>query len=308
MVRDRNRNSDATRLAQMKPPPFEYLCPASVEEALAQLSSYDGDAKILAGGQSLVPMLNFRLLSPRALVDINRIEGLDFIEASDGGVRIGALVRHSAIERSPLVREKLPILAVAAREIGHLAIRNRGTFAGSVAHNDPAAEWPLLCTLLDARIHTRGASGERTLAVADFFLSYMGTALDGAELVTEVEIPGLAPNSGWAFEEFSRRRGDPAIVSVAATLSVDGGAVKRARVALGGVGLCALRAAQAEALLAGQRVDEALLAPVCEAVRDASDPSGDVHASADFRRHLVGVLTRRVVRLAWERAQRGDLR
>lgn len=292
----------------MKPPPFEYLCPASVEEALAQLSSFDGEAKILAGGQSLVPMLNFRLLSPSALVDINRIEGLDFIEASDGGLRIGALVRHSAIERSPLVREKLPILAVAAREIGHLAIRNRGTFAGSLAHNDPAAEWPLLCTLLDARIRTRGTSGDRTLDVADFFPSYMGTALQDAELVTEVEIPGLAPGSGWAFEEFSRRCGDPAIVSVAATLAVEGGAVKRARIALGGVGPCALRAAQPEALLAGQRLDAALLARVCEAARDASDPSGDVHASADFRRHLIGALARRVVQLAWERAQRGGLR
>jgi len=287
----------------MKPPPFEYLCPASVDEALTQLSSYDGDAKILAGGQSLVPMLNFRLLSPRALVDINRIEGLDSIEPSDGGLRIGALVRHHAVESSPLVRERLPILAVAAREIGHLAIRNRGTFAGSLAHNDPAAEWPLLCTLLDARLRTRSTSGERTLDVADFFVSYMGTALEDVEIVTEVEIPGLAPGSGWAFEEFSRRCGDFAIVSVAATLSVDGGAVERARIALGGVGLCALRAAQAEALLVGQRLDEALLARVCEAARDASDPSGDVHASADFRRHLVGVLTRRVIQVAWERAQ-----
>ncbi len=287
----------------MKPPAFEYLQPSSVDEALEQLARWGGDAKVLAGGQSLVPMLNFRLASPRALVDIGRIDGLDGIEAARRGLRIGALTRHRAIETSPVVIEQLPILAAAARWIGHLAIRNRGTLGGSLAHADPAAEWPLLCTLLDARIHTRRAAGERALPAGEFFVSYLASALEDAELVTHVEIPALAPGSGWGFEEFSRRCGDFAIASVAVVLRRDGGAMRDARLALGGVGLTPLRVAGAEALLDGARLDDALLARVAQTARDAADPTGDIHASSDFRRHLVEVLTRRAVRAAWERAR-----
>ncbi|HEY5658722.1 MAG TPA: xanthine dehydrogenase family protein subunit M [Myxococcota bacterium] len=287
----------------MKPPAFEYLRPESVDEALAQLASRGGDAKILAGGQSLVPMLNFRLLTPSALVDIGRLPGLDAIEPTQRGVRIGALARHRAIETSPVVAEHLPILAAAARWIGHLAIRNRGTFGGSLAHADPAAEWPLLCTLLDAQIHTRGAAGARALPAREFCVSTMATALEDAELVTAIEIPALAPGAGWGFEEFARRRGDFAIASAAVVLRRDGARVRDAKVALGGVGLTALRAPEAEALLDGASLDDALLARVGEAAREASDPTSDLHASADFRRHLVDVLTRRAVRAAWSRAQ-----
>jgi len=287
----------------MKPPDFEYLRARSVDEALEQLAHWGGDAKLLAGGQSLVPMLNFRLLSPRALVDIGRIDDLDGIEATRKGVRIGALVRHRAIETSPVVIERLPIFAAAARWIGHVAIRNRGTLGGSLAHADPAAEWPLLCTLLDAQIHTRSAAGERVLPADAFCVSYLTSALEDAELVTHVEIPTPATDAGWGFEEFARRQGDFAIASVAVVLRRAGDAVRDAQLALGGVGLTALRAREAEVLLAGARFDEALLARVAEAARDASDPTGDIHASADFRRHLVGVLTRRALSAAWQRAR-----
>jgi CO/xanthine dehydrogenase FAD-binding subunit len=287
----------------MKPPAFEYLRPDSVEETLSLLASRGTDAKILAGGQSLVPMLNFRLSSPRVLLDINRIDDLDAVESTKRGLRIGALARHRSIETSPVVSERLPILSAAARWIGHLAIRNRGTLGGSLAHADPAAEWPLLCVLLDAQIHTRGPAGERALPARDFFVSYMTTALDEAELVTQVEIPALAPGAGWSFEEFARRRGDFALASAGVTLRRHGDAVREPKIALGGVGLTALRASEAEALLDGATLDEELLARVGEAARDASDPTGDIHASADFRRHLVDVLTRRAVRDAWERVE-----
>lgn len=287
----------------MKPPAFEYLRPGSVDEALSQLASRGEEAKVLAGGQSLVPMLNFRLLSPRTLVDIGRIRGLDFIEPTQRSVRIGALTRHRAIEISPIVAERLPILTAAARWIGHLAIRNRGTLGGSLAHADPAAEWPLLCALLDAQIRTRSASGERTLPARNFCVSTMTTALEGAELVTEVEIPTPAPGAGWGFEEFARRHGDFAIAAVAVVLRREGSEVRDARLALGGVGLTPLRAPEAEALLDGARLEEELLARVAQAAREASDPTGDIHATADFRRHLVEVLTRRALRAAWGRAQ-----
>jgi carbon-monoxide dehydrogenase medium subunit len=247
-------------------------------------------------------MLNFRLLSPQVLLDIGRIDGLDGVEPTPQGVRIGALARHRSVETSPVVAERLPILAEAARWIGHLAIRNRGTLGGSLAHADPAAEWPLLCTLLDAQIHMRSPAGERSLPARDFWVSYMATALDEVELVTQVEIPALASGAGWGFEEFARRRGDFAIAAVGVTLRRDGAVVRDPKIALGGVGLTPLRAPEAEALLDGTPLDEALLARVGEAAREISDPTGDIHASADFRRHLVDVLTRRAVRTAWERA------
>ena len=284
----------------MKPPPFRYRRPRTLDEALAQLAEADGDAKVLAGGQSLVPMLNFRLLDPHTLVDINGLEGLDFVKPSERGLQIGALTRHRAIETSRAIRERCPILARAAAEVGHLAIRNRGTFGGSLAHNDPAAEFPLMAVLLEAEIQTRSPSGGRSLPAGDFFVSYLTTALEEHELIVGVEVPSLPAHTGWGFVEFARRRGDFAIAAAAATLTAEDGVIQQARVALAGVGPTAFRASGSEELLAGERLEPELLQRAAEAARDACDPSSDLHASADFRRHVAEVLTRRALSAACE--------
>jgi CO/xanthine dehydrogenase FAD-binding subunit len=247
-------------------------------------------------------MLNFRLAHPTLLVDINRIAGLDEIRKENGGLVVGALARHRALETSPVVRERFPVVSEAAAQIGHLAIRNRGTFGGSLAHADPAAEWPIIALLLDAEIRTARAGGGRRIAAKDFFVSVMTTALDPAEIVTEVRLPGVPAHTGWGFEELSRRPGDFALAATAALVTIEGGRCTDARIALGGVAPTAVRASAAEAVLRGQRIDAALARQAAERARDAADPSGDVHASADYRRHLVSVLTRRAILRAVERA------
>ncbi|HZP43504.1 MAG TPA: xanthine dehydrogenase family protein subunit M [Candidatus Binatia bacterium] len=286
----------------MKPPAFDYVVARTVDEAVEQLNKRGGGAKILAGGQSLTPMLNFRLVHPEALVDINRIAGLNHITPQNGGVRIGALTRHRTIEESPVIREKLPVVAAAAAEVGHLAIRNRGTFGGSLAHADPAAEFPIVALALDATITTKNAKGGRTIKAKDFFVSYLQSAVEEGEIVTEVTLPGLPAKTGWGFEELCRRPGDFAIAAVCALVTFDGSTVKEARIAMGGVGPTALRAPAAEALLKGQALNEDTLKAAGEKAAEASDPSNDVHASADFRRHLVSVLTKRALQAAEKRA------
>ena len=286
----------------MKPPAFEYVAARTVDEAVAQLNKHGDGAKILAGGQSLTPMLNFRLVHPEILVDINRIPGLDKITPQNGGFRIGALTRHRAIEMSTAIAEKLPVLIAAAGQVGHLAIRNRGTFGGSLAHADPAAEWPMVVLALDGTITTKSAKGGRTIKAKDFFVSYLQSAVEDGEIVTEVTLPGLPPKTGWGFEELCRRPGDFAIAAVCALVTLDGGKVKEARISMGGVGPTALRAPEAEALLKGQAIGDDVLKRAAEKAAQASDPSNDVHASADFRRHLVGVLTRRAIQAAAQRA------
>jgi carbon-monoxide dehydrogenase medium subunit len=286
----------------MKPPVFRYVAARSVKEALDQLGRSDGEGKVLAGGQSLTPMLNFRLARPSLLVDINRVPGLDEIQKDDGGLVIGALARHRAIETSAIVRERFPILTAAAEQIGHLAIRNRGTFGGSLAHADPAAEWPMLALLLDAELRSARPSGARKIAARDFFVSVMTTALDPDEILTEVRLPGTPPHTGWGFEELSRRHGDFAIAAVAALVTLDKGVCKEARISLGGVAGTPVRATAAEAALRGQRLDEGVVRQAADRAKDDADPSGDVHGSADYRRHLITVLARRAITRAAERA------
>ena len=286
----------------MKPPEFRYVAARSLDEALDALSADEG-GKVLAGGQSLTPMMNFRLARPSTLVDVNRIPGLGEIRAN-GALRIGALVRHRAIEISPLVRERQPVLAAAAAEVGHLAIRNRGTLCGSIAHADPAAEFPMVALLLDATMHVKGASGERRIPARDFFVTYLTSALRAGEILVEVEIPDLPPRTGWGFEELARRHGDFAIAAVAATVTLDGGTISAARIAMGGVGPTPLRAPGAETLLAGCKPDDAVWKRAAAAARDDADPTGDVHGTADYRRHLVETLTERALRAACDRASR----
>jgi carbon-monoxide dehydrogenase medium subunit len=287
----------------VKPAPFRYLRPRTVDEAVAELARHDGDAKVLAGGQSLVPMMNYRLVRPQVLVDVNHVPGLDAIEERARGLTIGALVRHRAIEISPVVRERLPVLAGAAEQVGHLAIRNRGTFGGALVHNDPAAEFPMIALLLDAKIEVKRQSRERTIAAADFFVGPLTTALEDGELLTSVEIPWLAERTGYGFEELSRRHGDFAIAAAAATVTVKDGRCVEARISLGGVGPCAFRAYEAESVLRDRPIDVALIERAASAVRDAADPTSDLHASADFRRHVAGVLAERAIAGAWRRAR-----
>jgi len=291
----------------MKPPVFDYIAATSIDMAVAALAEAGGEAKILAGGQSLMPMLNFRLLRPSILVDINRIPGLAFIDETADTIRIGALTRHFQLETSPIVAQHFPVVSCAMTHVAHLAIRNRGTIGGSLCHADPAAELPMLALLLDAKLRIVSSAGARTLAAREFFLHTMTVDLDGAELLTEIVLPKLPAQTGWGFEEVARRHGDFALAAVAATLTASGNQIEQARIALTGVGPTALRADEAESLLVGRSLDANLIRRAAEAVREAISPETDLHASADYRRHLAGVLTGRALAAAWRRATSGPL-
>jgi carbon-monoxide dehydrogenase medium subunit len=286
----------------MKPPVFDYVAAASIDTAVAALAEAGGDGKILAGGQSLVPMLNFRLLRPSILVDINRVAGLAYIEDTADGIRVGALTRHFQLETSALIARDLPVLSCAMTHVAHLAIRNRGTIGGSLSHADPAAELPMLALLLDARFRIASVTGQRTIAARDFFLDALAVDLGAAELLTEILLPKLPLRTGWGFEKVARRHGDFALAAVAATLTVSDGAIRQARIALCGVSPTAVRAAEAEALLKDHALEAGLQARAIEAVRTAIKPEADLHASSDYRRHLAGVLTGRALAAAWRRA------
>jgi CO/xanthine dehydrogenase FAD-binding subunit len=297
-----SRGDGAGPLAVMKPAAFEYVVANSIEQAVAALAQAGGDAKILAGGQSLVPMLNFRLLHPAILVDINRIPGLAFIEDAGDAVKIGALTRHHQIETSPVIAKHFPVLSCAMTHVAHLAIRNRGTIGGSLSHADPAAELPMMALLLDAELHIVSAKGMRTRKARGFFRDALIVDLAEDELLTEIHVPKLPPQTGWGFDEVARRAGDFALAAVAATVSVSGGAMKEARIALTGVGQTPMRASEAEALLVGQKLEAKLMARVIEAVRAAIKPETDLHASSDYRRQLAGTLVGRALAAALQRA------
>src|SRR4029077_21005849 len=287
---------------RMKPPPFEYRVAESVEGAIAMLAEAGGEAKVLAGGQSLVPMLNFRLLRPAILIDINRIPGLAYIKEEPDAIRVGALTRHHQLEMSPVIAAHLPVLSTAMTHVAHLAIRNRGTIGGSLTHADPAAELPMMALLLDATILVSSPKGGRTIAARDFFLRALSVALEADELVTEVAFAKLPDRTGWGFEEVSRRHGDFALAAVGATLTVSAGKIAQVRIAVAGADERAIRASGAEALLKGRALDPKLLDAACDAVRACVNPNTDLHASADYRRHLVGVLSERALNAAWQRA------
>jgi carbon-monoxide dehydrogenase medium subunit len=287
----------------MKPAPFEYFRPDSVDEALALLGQHGWDAKLLAGGQSLVPAMNFRLAAPAVLIDLNRIPGLDGLEEQGGGLRMGTLLRQRVAEHSPSVAHRAPLLAEALPLVAHPQIRNRGTVGGSIAHADPAAELPAVMLALGARLRLRGPGGERVLAADDFFTGLFATALEHDEMLVEIEIPAAAARSGHAFLEVSRRHGDFGLAGLAVAVTLDeGGSCAGARIALLGVGEGPLLAAGAAEVLMGCEPGDELFAAAAEAARGEVDPPGDIHASSDYRRHLVGVLVRRALPLAFERA------
>jgi carbon-monoxide dehydrogenase medium subunit len=290
----------------MKPAPFEYADPRSLEEAVALLAQHEGEARLLAGGQSLMPLMNMRLARPELVVDINRVPGLDYIrETENGGLAVGAMTRQRAIERSNLVQARQPLLHAATKLIAHPQIRNRGTVGGSLAHADPAAEYPAVALALDAELRAKGPNGERAISAADFFVTYLTTALDPAEMLTELRLPPMPPRSGWAFHEVARRRGDFAIAGVATVLSLDGGQTcSSARIVLFGVAPKAIRAREAEHALNGEKAEETSFAEAARRAAAALDePLSDIHASADYRRHLAEVLTRRALSEAAARAQ-----
>jgi len=296
----------------LKLPPFLYRSPATVEEALALLGEHGDDGKVLAGGQSLVPLLALRLARPEVLIDVGRIAGLSTLarapsdESANGSVRVGALVRERDAERSDAIRDGVPLLADALPLIGHAAIRNRGTIGGSVAHADPAAELPAVMLATDAHLVARSAArGERSIAAGDFFLGHFTTALEADELLTEVVIP-LTPRAGTAFLEAARRHGDFAIVGAAASIVLEEGGdnVADARVALIGVASTALRRREAERVLVGSPPsDEAFRAAAEEATRELAPPS-DLHGSSAYRRKVAAVLVRRALHQAAEKAVR----
>lgn len=287
----------------MKPPRFEYHAPTTVEEALGLLGRYQGDAKVLAGGQSLMPLLNFRLLRPAALIDLNRIAALSYIEEVDGQVRLGAMTRQRAVEFSPVVRRRLPLLAEATRWVGHLPIRTRGTIGGSIAHADPAAEYPAVLTALEGEVVARGPRGERTLRPADLFQTYLTTSLEPDEILTEVRLPATPAGAGYAFEEFARRHGDFALVGIAALVVMEGRRVVRARLATAGASPVPVRLRAAEEILERDGLSDETIAAAASRAGALVEPDSDIHASADYRRHLTGVLTGRALKRARARVE-----
>ena len=279
----------------MKPVPFAYHRPASLDEALALLERYGADGRVLAGGQSLVPALNMRLAAPAALIDINRLPGLDAISLEPEGLVIGALARHEAVEASPLVARHAPLIAQAMPHIGHRAIRTRGTVGGSVALADPAAELPACLVALDAIVRAAGRGSRRDIPAQRFFRGIYTTDLAPGEIVTAIVVPPIGPGWRSRFDELARRHGDYALVGLAAHCRVDGGAITEARLVFCGVGATPVGAARAEAALAGRRPNSDVLAEAGRALGADLDPPGDVHASAALRRHLARVLLSRTV-------------
>lgn len=298
----------------MKPASFEYLAPDSLDAALEALARHGWDAKLLAGGQSLIPVMNFRLAQPAVLIDLNRVKDLDRIHPEEaGGLRIGAMTRQRSLERSARVAERAPLLHEAVPFIAHPQIRNRGTLGGSLAHADARAELPAIAVALRARLRLQRAGGERQVEARDFFAGLLTTVLEPDEILTEVVLPPMPARSGWAFQEVARRHGDYAQVGLAAVVALDdAGRCREARLVYLSVGDRPVEAREAARLLEGaaisgegigEGIDEAITAAADKASRDEMDPTGDIHASAGFKRHLARVLTRRVLRQAFARAQ-----
>jgi carbon-monoxide dehydrogenase medium subunit len=280
----------------VKPAPFGYLAPTSRDEALDALDRYGPEAKVLAGGQSLVPLLAMRLARPAVLIDLNRVRDLAYVRPWRGGLAIGAMTRQRAVESDPRVAARLPLLRAAVRCIGHPQIRARGTIGGSLAHADPAAELPAVAIAHDARFVLAGRLGERVVAAREFFTGYLSTALEPAELLTEIRFPAAPAGAGWAFSEIARRHGDFALVGVAALLAGGaGGRCTGASLVFVGVSHGPVRLAGAEQALLGRRIDAAAAAEVAGVVRSSLDPDGDIHASGRYRRHVAGELASRAV-------------
>lgn len=283
----------------MKPPAFSYHAPGTVEEVVGLLGSLE-NAKLLAGGQSLMPMLNMRFVLPDHVVDLNGVSGLSGIVEEAGGLRIGGMTRQRDVEFSEAVRRVCPLLSEAVLQVGHRQTRNRGTVGGSLYHLDPSAEIPAVCAAVDAVVTVRGPNGEREIPFSEFPAGYMMPAMELDELLVSVFLPSWKPGHGYGFEEFARRHGDFAIVSAAALLEAEGGRIARASVTVSGVGPAPVRLSETEAALVGEAGSEALFRSACESARQI-EALEDVHAPASYRQHLAAVLSRRALVKAWSR-------
>jgi carbon-monoxide dehydrogenase medium subunit len=279
----------------VKPAVFKYERPHDVAEVLGLLAEHGDEAKILAGGQSLVPMMNFRLARPAVIIDIGAVPGLGQVSRDGETVAIGSQVRHVELERPPFDGPLNSLLADAARHVGHIPIRLRGTFGGSIAHADPAAEWCLLAQALDADVTVASSRGERVIAASDLFQSAFVTSIADDELLTEVRMPWLSPDWKTGFSEFSRRAGDFAVVAVASAIKLVDGRIAEARIGAAGVGVIPVRLTQAEAALAGQPLGADAIEAASEVAGEEVDPRGDIHGSAEYRCDLVRALTRRAL-------------
>ena len=280
--------------SSLKPAPFDYRKPKSLEDAVALLGTHAGEAKILAGGQTLVPLMNFRLAAPSMLIDINDIAGLDRIELERESLKLGALVRWHEIETSPIIAAANPLLAEAVRHIAHYPIRSRGTWAGSCAHADPAAEFPAVAVACGARFGTYSPRGRRTIEAGEFFLRPLTTALEPDEILTDVMFPPWPAGRRWGFDEFSLRPGDFALAGVAVLID-DGG---ECRLTCFGAGEKPSRLPQAETIIAAEGLTAAAIARAAATAMHEVEPQSDIHASADYRRALVEVLIERTIRKA----------
>lgn len=285
----------------MKPAAFDYHEPATLDEALALLAKHGADAKPLAGGQSLIPAMNFRLAAPAVLIDLNRIAALSYVHEEPGAVRIGGMTRHRALERSDVIERLAPLVTAAMPHVAHAAIRTRGTLGGSLAHADPAAELPAVMLALDATFTCRDVSNVRSVAARDFFTGLFSTALQPGELLTEITIPEASPRAAFAFDEVSRRHGDFAMAGVAASVVTDaGGTCTVARVALLGLADRPVLSERVATMLAGERPTENAIRSAAEAAAEHDiDPASDIHASRRYRRRLAAVLIRRVLARAF---------
>jgi carbon-monoxide dehydrogenase medium subunit len=285
------------------PATFEYFAPTSLDEALSILQRFGDEAKVLAGGQSLIPVMKLRIASPGALVDINRIEGLDRLEQENGHLVIGALVRHRTCERSELLRGRYGVLGAAAPLISDPIVRNRGTVCGSLAHADPQGDWGSALLALGAELVVRGTDGSRTVPLDDFLLGPFMTTLGPAEVIAEVRVPDPGPRAGGTYLKLERKVGDFATAAVAAHVSLDGDKVARAGIALTGVGARNIRAAEAESALAGAEPTEDAIREAARLAAEAADPVSDHRGSADYKRNVVRIFTERGLRTAVEAAR-----
>jgi aerobic carbon-monoxide dehydrogenase medium subunit len=287
----------------MKPPKFDYYDPRSLGEALALLDRHSDDAKVLAGGQSLMPLLNMRLARPSIVVDINQIEELNYVRASDSGIAIGAIARQRALQTEKLIAERVPILREGAYYIAHPQIRSRGTICGSIAHADAAAELPALALALDAEMILTSAKAARTVGAKAFFQSFFTTALKANEILTEVRFPAPPKDSAWSVLEISRRHGDFAIAGIIAGLVLESNreVIAHARLVYFGVGATPIRVTAAEEALIGQAASESAFEAAAQSAKQGIDPTSDIHATEEYRRALAATLTKRALRAALQK-------
>ncbi len=286
----------------MKPPPFVYARPETLDEALHLLDENGDDGKVLAGGQSLIPLLAFRMARPVHLTDVTRVPNLDYVHLEESNLSIGALATHRALETNTQLKTRCAAISEAVSQIGHVAIRNRGTVGGSMAHADPAAEWPTLALLFDAELTIQNVEGSRTISAEEMFLGYMTTALLPNELLTSIDMRLPPPTSGTAFVEVSRRHGDFALAGAGAVLEIEGGVISAARISVMSVGLTAIRGAEAEQLLIGNRATDEVLKTAAESIEGAVEPLEDVHGPVDYKVHLAKVVVMRALTSARTRS------